>query len=760
MKRLLLYLFLFCFANAVFAQQEVTVDLQTAGTLANKLGENKDNITTLHVSGPLDEDDFNTLKSMNMLQVLDMGEVSDLPYTRWYKEDYESGIEYKSIPNSAFKDKRTLREVVLPKSLELIGYDTFGGCSNLSEIDFSNAKQLTVIENSAFYECYSLNNIDLSEKAKLNEIGSSAFCRCNNLKTVNLSGCDKLEIINNAAFNNCNELTNVYLDRCISIKNIEGNAFCSTKLSEFNFSILQNLETLGSYSFAETPLSEELKVPTSLKTIGERAFQRTNIVKANFEGCVNLSVLSTGIFAECLNLQEVNLIGCTSLNTLSTDAFSRCNSLKNININNGFFKSIDGVLTDNSGELLLYPAGKGEKEYTIPSEINSIASNAFIDINYQLQKITIPSSVLHINNKAFTPGYNGLIIMESPTPIGLSESIGLENAIIVVPKGSAEVYRNYNIWKDYNIVESDSDPVIVTLTEEGSLSNVFSDKNPLDITDLTISGPMNSEDFEFIRTNMKFINKVDISGAELENNELPESAFYIGYSAERNSYLEKVVLPNDLKIIGAGAFRLSHNLKEINLPNSIEEIRYEAFNQCYSLENISFKELKNLRRIGDRAFEGCEFNTHIEFPSSLENIGDNAFSYAKPLSIKFRSNEFVYNNGSFEDANKETCKIYVPKNLLEDYKKNSFWGQFKNIEGFGNTVSVSYNEEYGNVVGEGNYEEGETVTLKAECYEPNWIWNDNKYLYFFNGWYDNNNVKVSSDPTYTFQMCDENINLS
>ena len=73
MKRLLLYLFLFCFANAVFAQQEVTVDLQTAGTLANKLGENKDNITTLHVSGPLDEDDFNTLKSMNMLQVLDMG---------------------------------------------------------------------------------------------------------------------------------------------------------------------------------------------------------------------------------------------------------------------------------------------------------------------------------------------------------------------------------------------------------------------------------------------------------------------------------------------------------------------------------------------------------------------------------------------------------------------------------------------------------------------------------------------------------------
>ena len=753
MKRLLLYLFLFCFANAVFAQQEETVDLKTAGTLANELGENKDNITTLHVSGPLDENDFNTLKSMNMLQVLDMGEVSDLPYTRWYKEDYESGIEYKSIPNSAFKDKRTLREVVLPKSLELIGYDAFGGCSNLSEIDFSNAKQLTVIENSAFYECYSLNNIDLSEKAKLNEIGSSAFCRCNNLKTVNLSGCDKLEIINNAAFDNCNELTNVYLDRCISIKNIEGNAFCSTKLSEFNFSILQNLETLGSYSFAETPLSGELKFPTSLKTIGERAFQRTNIVKANFEGCVNLSVLSTGIFAECSNLQEVNLIGCTSLNTLSTDAFSRCNSLKNININNGFFKSIDGVLTDNSGEILLYPAGKEEKEYTIPSEINSIASNAFIDINYQLQKITIPSSVLHINNKAFTPGYNGLIIMESPTPIGLSESIGLENAIIVVPKGSAEAYRNYNIWKDYNIVESDSDPVIVTLTEAGSLSNVLSDKNPIDITDLTVSGPMNSEDFEFIRTNMRFINKVDISGVILENNELPENAFSIN-----NSYLEEVVLPNNLKIIGGGAFSSSYNLKRIYLPNTIEEIRYEAFIGCYLLDNINFNELKNLKIIGVNAFNGCKFSGDMIFPPLVNSLY-GSFGSATPTSIKLRASCVVEGN-TFENADKETCIIYVPKNLLEDYKNDSFWGQFKNIEGFGNAVSVSYNEEYGNVVGEGNYEEGETVTLKAECYEPNWIWNDNKYLYFFNGWYDNNNVKISSDPTYTFQMCDENINLS
>lgn len=767
MKRLLLYLFLFCFANAVFAQQEVTIHLEQAGTLAEKLGDDKDKITTLHVSGPLDEDDFKTLKSMNMLQVLDMGEVSDLPYTRWYKEDYESGVEYKSIPNSAFQEKLTLREVVLPESLELIGSNAFSGCANISRIDFSNAKHLTVIENSAFYECYSLNNIDLSEKAELKEIEGSVFNGCNNLKTVDLSGCNKLETINRSAFSGCDELININLSDCISIKSIGESAFYSTNISEFNFSTLNKLESLGNDCFYDTPLSGELKFPTSLKTIGERAFKRTNIEKANFEGCVNLSVLPTDVFYYCKNLQEVNFNGCTSLNTLSTDAFRGCSSLNNITIDNDFYKSIEGVLTDKTGKLLLYPMGKKNTEYRIPNNIVSIASGAFNTINNTLQKITIPSSVKQIEPLAFCSNdpfeehatYYGAIILESSTPIGLSESIGLENAIIFVPKGSAKEYRNYNIWKDYNIVESDSDPVDVTLAEAGSLSNVLSDKNPIDITDLTISGPMNSEDFEFIRTNMIFINKVDISEAELENNELPENAFYIGYPGERNSYLETVVLPNNLKIIGEDAFRFSHNLKEINLPNTIEEIRYGAFYQCYSLENISFKELKNLRRISDSAFEGCEFNTHIEFPSSIEELGYNAFSSAKPLSIKFRSNKFIYNNNSFENADKETCIIYVPKNLLEEYKNDSFWGQFENIEGFGNIVSVPYNEEYGNIMGEGNYEEGETVILKAECRESDFD-RDKKYIYFFSGWFDRDNKLLSNKSEYSFEIGNEDIDIS
>lgn len=187
MKRLLLYLFLFCFANVVFAQQEVTVDLQTAGTLANKLGENKDNITTLKISGPLNEEDFKTLKSMNMLQVLDMGEVSDLPYTRWYKEDYESGVEYKSIPNYAFQDKLTLREIVLPKSLELIGSYAFSGCSNLSEVNSSLANNLKIIESWSFEECASLTKIDFSDKVELKEIEGRAFSDCNNLFSINFS---------------------------------------------------------------------------------------------------------------------------------------------------------------------------------------------------------------------------------------------------------------------------------------------------------------------------------------------------------------------------------------------------------------------------------------------------------------------------------------------------------------------------------------------------------------------------------------------
>ena len=58
--------------------------------------------------------------------------------------------------------------------------------------------------------------------------------------------------------------------------------------------------------------------------------------------------------------------------------------------------------------------------------------------------------------------------MKAEKPIGLSQSIGLENALVYVPKGFAKAYREAAFWKESKIVEIDADPVVVTLEAAGS----------------------------------------------------------------------------------------------------------------------------------------------------------------------------------------------------------------------------------------------------------------------------------------------------
>ena len=91
--------------------------------------------------------------------------------------------------------------------------------------------------------------------------------------------------------------------------------------------------------------------------------------------------------------------------------------------------------------------------------------------------------------------------MKAEKPIGLSQSIGLENALVYVPKGFAKAYREAAFWKESKIVEIDADPVVVTLEAAGSLGAKLTELNiPLaTILELRITGPMNASDFEVIK---------------------------------------------------------------------------------------------------------------------------------------------------------------------------------------------------------------------------------------------------------------------
>ena len=108
------------------------------------------------VSGNLNNDDWNTLKSMTNLVELDI-----------------SGMAVTSIPSSAFSNKWGLEKIVLPKKLEAIGNSAFNG-TGIKEIELPES--LITLDSHAFANCTSLVGIKIPDK--ITKISSGSFKGC------------------------------------------------------------------------------------------------------------------------------------------------------------------------------------------------------------------------------------------------------------------------------------------------------------------------------------------------------------------------------------------------------------------------------------------------------------------------------------------------------------------------------------------------------------------------------------------------------
>ena len=71
-------------------------------------------------------------------------------------------------------------------------------------------------------------------------------------------------------------------------------------------------------------------------------------------------------------------------------------------------------------------------------------------------------------------------------------------------------------------------------------------------------------------------------------------------------------------------------IREITLPDSITEVRENAFNGCNGLEKIHFP--AGLKTIGNRACYGCISLQEADLPDGVEKIGKEAFQYCIALT--------------------------------------------------------------------------------------------------------------------------------
>ena len=103
----------------------------------------------------------------------------------------------------------------------------------------------------------------------------------------------------------------------------------------------------------------------------------------------------------------------------------------------------------------------------------------------------------------------------------------------------------------------------------------------------------------------------------------------IGKGAFKHFLVDKIIVPNGVKKIAKGAFYNIRTVKEIVLPDTLEEIGEDAFRECPRLRTINLP--AGLKKIEEDAFAENDSLTEIIVPEGVVSIGKGAFRKCKKL---------------------------------------------------------------------------------------------------------------------------------
>ena len=138
--------------------------------------------------------------------------------------------------------------------------------------------------------------------------------------------------------------------------------------------------------------------------------------------------------------------------------------------------------------------------------------------------------------------------------------------------------------------------------------------------------------------------------SNLKEINFPDSLQEIGSHAfEKCTAIEQLYFGDGLEIIKQFAFYGCFSLKAIDFGDKIKEIGQDAFDGCSALQNVSFPE--SLVRIDYGAFMGCTSMTEVNIPASVKEIGEKAFldSGVKVVNI-YSENVNIASNAFPSDA--------------------------------------------------------------------------------------------------------------
>ena len=329
---------------------------------------------------------------------------------------------------------------------------------------------------------------------------------------------------------------------------------------------------------------------------------------------------------------------------------------------------------EDSASVLGFVSGYEENYINIPSTYNNLAITTINDVAFydsNIYEATLGNNIENIKNSAFSNSYNlmSLTLGNNIKNISntafdncyrLKEVINLSDIALSdtsnIKKYAKDIYDS--LLFESKLIYSDNSFVYYLENDELALINYLGEEKAL-----TIDSSYDS----------KTITKIeDYALYDLDLTALVINSGFItlGKYSLANNNIKTLVLPNTLTKIENYALSENELLTTITLQDSLNELGIGVFKNCISLTTlINFNNL-SLTSISDYLFSGCSSIEEINLPSSVKEIGRNAFEGTTKLLSLDISNITTINEYSF--ASSGLSSITIPS-ILEEIPSYAFY---------------------------------------------------------------------------------------
>ena len=384
-----------------------------------------------------------------------------------------------------------------------------------------------------------------------------------------------------------------------------------------------------------------------------------------------------------------------TLSSINSEAFYMCTELESVTIP-------EGVTTIESGAFMLC---RSLKSVHLPNTVTEIKDKVFSDC-YTLEEINIPGACTKVGIDAFTwcRKLFRLNIEDSENVLSLGYSYAVAiNYITSSPK--EPVYRGQfadcpltEIYLGRNLSFPNSEDgknrpctpfereylnYFYIIGEGGYLFDI--DQLTLEIGDFVTSLPdrlfygLKIKNKVVFPDNLKIIGSGVFSNALKGNNELilPEGIEYIGSDAFANNSISGVLaIPEGIEYIGSAAFANNSISGMLSLPEGIEYIGGGAFANN-SIEEISLPD-------GIQMIVGFNGNKirELTIPSSVTQVITGAFSDNPLRNVNCNTETPPSESNPFADAT-----IYVPAGKGNAYRQQ--WSDALIVDSSDEIISIN-----------------------------------------------------------------------